>query len=181
MADALKQQVGSGVVALVARDGGRASLVVAVTADLTPRFDAVALVRAGSRGARRPGRRRPARHGAGRRPRRGQGARGAEGDRGGTGGRQMRMAVLLAAAALTAAAAVTSACAPKTFSMEGKDADQMTKDEAQCRAQVRDVAQRNCNIDDQRRSVFEGERERFGQQEPTPPWTTRVTTTTSTA
>ena len=77
----------------------------------------------------------------------------------------MRMAVLLAAVALTAAAAVTSACAPKTFSMEGKDADQMTKDEAQCRAQVRDVAQRNRNIDDQRRSVFEGERERFGQQE----------------
>jgi alanyl-tRNA synthetase len=49
MADALKQQLGSGVVALVARDGGRASLVVAVTADLTSRFDAVALVRAGSR------------------------------------------------------------------------------------------------------------------------------------
>jgi alanyl-tRNA synthetase len=32
MADALKQQLGSGVVALVAREGGRASLVVAVTA-----------------------------------------------------------------------------------------------------------------------------------------------------
>ena len=76
----------------------------------------------------------------------------------------MKITVLLAAAVLTAAA-LTSACAPKTFSMEGKDADQMTKDEAQCRAQVRDVAQRNRNIDDQRRSVFEGERERFGQQE----------------
>ena len=76
----------------------------------------------------------------------------------------MKITVLLAAAALTSAA-LTSACAPKTFTIEGKDADQMTKDEAQCRAQVREVAQRNRNIDDQRRSVFEGERERFGQQE----------------
>ena len=76
----------------------------------------------------------------------------------------MRIAVLLAVAAITAAA-FTSACAPKTFSMEGKDADQMTKDEAQCRAQVREVAQRDRNIEDQRRSVFEGERERFGQQD----------------
>jgi hypothetical protein len=49
--------------------------------------------------------------------------------------------------------------------LEGKDADQMTKDEAQCRGQVREVAQRNRNIEDQRRSVFEGERERFGQQD----------------
>ena len=76
----------------------------------------------------------------------------------------MKITVLLAAAALTAAA-LTSACAPKTYSMAGKDADQMTKDEAQCRAQVRDIAQRDRNIEDQRRSVFEGERERFGQQE----------------
>jgi hypothetical protein len=75
----------------------------------------------------------------------------------------MRIAALLAAA--LAAAALTSACAPKTFVMEGKDADQMTKDEAQCRAQVTETAQRDRNIDDQRRSVFEGERERFGQQD----------------
>lgn len=71
---------------------------------------------------------------------------------------------MLAAAALTTAA-VTSACAPKTYSMAGKDADQMTKDETQCRAQVREAAQRERNIDDQRRSVFQGERERFGQQD----------------
>ena len=76
----------------------------------------------------------------------------------------MRGGALLTAAAL-AGAALTSACAPKTYSMAGKDADQMTKDEAQCRAQVREVAQRERNIDDQRRSVFEGERERFGQQD----------------
>ena len=48
MADALKEQVRSGVVALVSNNEGRASLVVGVTADLTDRYDAVALVRAGS-------------------------------------------------------------------------------------------------------------------------------------
>jgi protein involved in sex pheromone biosynthesis len=72
----------------------------------------------------------------------------------------MRPLVLLAAAALA-----VSACAPKNFSMEGKDAEQMTKDEAQCRAQVRQQAQNERYIEDQRRSVFEGERERYGQQD----------------
>ena len=72
----------------------------------------------------------------------------------------MRSLVLLAAVALAA-----SACAPKTFAMEGKDAEQMSKDEAQCRAQVRQQAQQERNIEDQRRSTFDGERERFGQQD----------------
>ncbi len=49
MADALKQQIGSGIVALVARSEARASLVVAVTDDLTGRFNAVDLARLGSR------------------------------------------------------------------------------------------------------------------------------------
>ncbi len=49
MADALKQQIGSGIVALVARSEDRASLVVAVTRDLTSRFNAVELVQLGSR------------------------------------------------------------------------------------------------------------------------------------
>jgi alanyl-tRNA synthetase len=48
MADALKGQVRSGVVAVVAEDQGKASLVVAVTPDLKGKVDAVALVRAGS-------------------------------------------------------------------------------------------------------------------------------------
>ncbi len=48
MADDLKKQLGSAVIALVAVNEGRASLVVAVTADLTDRFNAVDLVRAGS-------------------------------------------------------------------------------------------------------------------------------------
>ena len=48
MADDLKKQVGSGVVALIAVNEGKASLVVGVTGDLTERISAIDLVRAGS-------------------------------------------------------------------------------------------------------------------------------------
>ena len=72
----------------------------------------------------------------------------------------MRRAAVLLAVALAA-----SACAPKTFTMEGKDAEQMAKDESQCRAQVRQQAQQERYIEDQRRSTFEDERERYGQQD----------------
>jgi alanyl-tRNA synthetase len=48
MADGLKKQLGSGVVALIAREDGRASIVVGVTDDLTDRISAVDLVRIGS-------------------------------------------------------------------------------------------------------------------------------------
>ncbi|MCF8502929.1 MAG: alanine--tRNA ligase, partial [Rhodospirillum sp.] len=48
MADEMKKQVGSGAVALISVAEGKASLVVAVTEDLTGKVDAVALVRAGS-------------------------------------------------------------------------------------------------------------------------------------
>ena len=48
VADDLKRQVGSGVVAVAAVADGKASLVVGVTDDLTDRFDAVELVRIGS-------------------------------------------------------------------------------------------------------------------------------------
>ncbi len=49
LADEAKQSVGSGVVAIVASsEDGKASLVVAVTPDLTSRFNAVDLVRLGS-------------------------------------------------------------------------------------------------------------------------------------
>ncbi|MEK9922800.1 MAG: alanine--tRNA ligase [Rhodospirillales bacterium] len=48
MADALKAQVGSGVVAVVAENEGKASLVVAVTEDMKDQLDAVSLVRVGS-------------------------------------------------------------------------------------------------------------------------------------
>jgi alanyl-tRNA synthetase len=48
LADDLKRRIGSGVVAVVARDDGKAAIVVGVTDDLTARFDAVGLVRAGA-------------------------------------------------------------------------------------------------------------------------------------
>ena len=48
LADDVKSRLGSGVVALVTVNEGRASLVVGVTDDLTDRLDAVELVRAGS-------------------------------------------------------------------------------------------------------------------------------------
>jgi alanyl-tRNA synthetase len=48
LADDLKKQMGSGIVALVSASDGKASLVVGVTDDLTGRFDAVRLVRAGA-------------------------------------------------------------------------------------------------------------------------------------
>ena len=48
MADVLKRQIGSGVVAIVSSAEGKASLVVGVTEDLVGRLNAVDLVRAGS-------------------------------------------------------------------------------------------------------------------------------------
>jgi alanyl-tRNA synthetase len=48
LADDLKRQIGSGVVAIVAVNDGKASLVVGVTDDLTKDISAVDLVRAGS-------------------------------------------------------------------------------------------------------------------------------------
>ncbi|MBM3548694.1 MAG: alanine--tRNA ligase [Alphaproteobacteria bacterium] len=48
MVDALKKEIGSGVVVLVAREEGKASLVVGVTDDLTAKVSAVDLVKAGA-------------------------------------------------------------------------------------------------------------------------------------
>jgi alanyl-tRNA synthetase len=48
MVDGLKAEIGSGVVVLVAREDGKASLVVGVTADLAGRLSAVDLVKAGA-------------------------------------------------------------------------------------------------------------------------------------
>ncbi len=48
LADDLKRRIGSGVVAVVSRAEGKAAIVVGVTADLTGRFNAVELVRAGA-------------------------------------------------------------------------------------------------------------------------------------
>jgi alanyl-tRNA synthetase len=48
LADDLKRDLGSGVVAVVARADGKASIVVGVTEDLAARFNAVDLVRVGA-------------------------------------------------------------------------------------------------------------------------------------
>jgi len=48
LADDLKRRIGSGVVAVVSRDDGKAAIVVGVTDDLTGRLDAVGLVKAGA-------------------------------------------------------------------------------------------------------------------------------------
>jgi alanyl-tRNA synthetase len=48
MVDALKKELGSGVVALAATDNGKASLLVGVTEDLVGRISAVDLVRIGA-------------------------------------------------------------------------------------------------------------------------------------
>ncbi|MBJ3777269.1 alanine--tRNA ligase [Acuticoccus mangrovi] len=48
LADEAREAAGSAVVAIVGKADGRASVVVTVSGDLTDRFDAVALVRAGS-------------------------------------------------------------------------------------------------------------------------------------
>jgi alanyl-tRNA synthetase len=48
LADDMKKEIGSGVVALVASADGKASIVVGVTEDLTKRFNAIDLVRVGA-------------------------------------------------------------------------------------------------------------------------------------
>jgi len=48
LADDMKRDIGSGIVAVVASADGKASIVVGVTNDLTPRFNAVDLVRIGA-------------------------------------------------------------------------------------------------------------------------------------
>ena len=67
LADDAKAKLGSGVVAFITTADGKASLVVGVTPDLTARVSAVDLVRAGAEALGGKGRRRQARHGAGRR------------------------------------------------------------------------------------------------------------------
>ena len=69
LVDDAKKQLGSGVAVLVAVNDGRASVAVGVTDDLTARASAVDLVRLAAAAVRRAGRRRPARHGPGRRAR----------------------------------------------------------------------------------------------------------------
>ncbi len=83
-----KKQIGSGVVAIVGvTEDGKAGIVVGVTERSHLALQRGRTGAQGLRSARRQGRRRPARHGAGRRARWRQGERGAVGDRTGDGRR----------------------------------------------------------------------------------------------
>ncbi|MBN9538246.1 MAG: hypothetical protein BGN99_00345 [Alphaproteobacteria bacterium 65-37] len=68
-----------------------------------------------------------------------------------------------------AAALLATGCAPTSFTKEGKQdatmAEQYARDEGQCRSQAKTVAGNERNIEDQRRAVFAGDRDRFGQQD----------------
>ena len=68
-----------------------------------------------------------------------------------------------------AAALLATGCAPTSFTKEGKQdeamAQQYARDEGQCRSQAKTVAGNERNIEDQRRAVFSGDRDRFGQQD----------------
>jgi len=64
-----------------------------------------------------------------------------------------------------ALAVLAGGCAPKNFTKQGANAEQYAQDEASCRAQVRQIAQKDRDIEDQRRAVFAGERDRYGQQD----------------
>jgi hypothetical protein len=65
---------------------------------------------------------------------------------------------------LFAATLLLGGCGQKAMPKDDTQAAQYAKDEQACRAQVRQTAQSERNIEDQRRATFEGERERFGQQ-----------------
>ena len=66
MADEFKKKLGSGVVALIGVEDGKASAVVGVTDDLAKTPQRGRAGEGGRGGAGRQGRRWPARHGAGR-------------------------------------------------------------------------------------------------------------------
>jgi predicted small lipoprotein YifL len=72
----------------------------------------------------------------------------------------MKTALILLAAAL-----LLAGCGQKGMPQDDAQAAQYARDEAACRGQVRETAQKQRNIEDQRRATFEGERERFGQQD----------------
>lgn len=74
-----------------------------------------------------------------------------------------RPALLLAS--LVASVALLGGCAKPNYPKNDAQAAAYSNDEAQCRAQTRQQAQTQRNIEDQRRSTFEGERTRFGQED----------------
>jgi hypothetical protein len=65
---------------------------------------------------------------------------------------------------MVAGALLLGGCDRKSYPKDDAQAAQYARDEQACRAQVRQTAQSERNIEDQRRATFDGERERFGQQ-----------------
>ena len=68
-------------------------------------------------------------------------------------------------AALMVAAIFVAGCEQKSYPKDDATAAQYARDEAACRTQMRQTAQNERNIEDQRRATFAGERERYGQQD----------------
>ena len=73
-------------------------------------------------------------------------------------------AVAFLLAPLVAGALLLGGCGQKGLPKDDAQAAQYARDEQACRAQVRQTAQSERTIEDQRRATFDGERERFGQQ-----------------
>lgn len=68
-------------------------------------------------------------------------------------------------ATLLMATVLLGGCQQNKYPKDDTTAGQYAKDEASCRAQMRQTAQTERNIEDQRRATFSGERERYGQQD----------------
>ncbi len=66
---------------------------------------------------------------------------------------------------LVALAALLGGCGKTNYPKDDAQAAAYARDEANCRTQMRQQAQSERNIEDQRRATFEGERERFGQED----------------
>lgn len=66
---------------------------------------------------------------------------------------------------LAAVAVLLGGCGKTNYPKDDAQAAAYARDEANCRTQMRQQAQSERNIEDQRRATFEGERERFGQED----------------
>ena len=72
---------------------------------------------------------------------------------------------VLLLASVVVMGALLGGCAKPNYPKDDAQAAAYSQDEAQCRAQTRQQAQAERNVEDQRRSTFEGERTRFGQED----------------
>lgn len=66
---------------------------------------------------------------------------------------------------LLVSAALLGGCGKANYPKDDAQAAAYARDEANCRTQMRQQAQSERTIEDQRRATFDGERERFGQED----------------